>query len=356
MSGENIQRERLPLLVTGLPGLPGYNSFHYLRHRYGDGVIGLKPRHTRALDYGGVYAINAEDRADFQALFERYRFRTVIDASGCCALKSCEFNPQLAELINVDFGHRIAQQARQYGARLIRFSTDLVFDGGGSGQYCEEDPVCPITVYGQTMARAETAILAAHPEAVLLRLPLPMGPSLNGHAGAIDWIGHRFSHGNAATLYYDEIRSNIYIQDVLAVIEFFLRQEHSGIFHLGGPLPLSLYEIGQIVNKVGDYPPALLKGCWRRQAAPLPPRVGDVSMDMGKLYGLLPPGTIRAWPLAVDFRPTDRDWHLRRDQPVAEGAIGAELYGYNWDKEARHPLRWHGNPAYIDHTEDTGAN
>ena len=345
MSGDNILRERLPLLVTGLPGIPGYNSFHYLRRRYGDQVIGIKPRHTRALDYRGVYAISAEDEEAFQALFERYCFKTVIDASGCCALKSCEFNPGLAELINFDFGRRIAQQAQRHGAALIRFSTDLVFDGGGAGRYREADPVSPITVYGQTMARAETAIRQEHPDAALLRIPLPMGPSLNGHAGAVDWIEYRFSHSSAATLYYDEIRSNIYIQDVLSVIEFFLRHFHAGLFHLGGPLPLSLYEIGQIVNKLGNYPPALLKGCRRHEAAPLPARVGDVSMDTSEIHRLVPRQMIRAWPLEEKFRPTDRIWHERRARPFAAGTIAAQLYGYDWSEDGRHPLNWHGRDA-----------
>ena len=138
--------DKLPLLVTGLAGVPGLNSFFYFRKKYGMATVGIKPGHTAALDYPEVFGISAEDRVDLDRLFDAYRFKTVIDASGCCALKSCEYNPRLARLINEDFGRRVGAQAQRFGARLIRLSTDLVFDGAGAGGYREEDAPSPITV------------------------------------------------------------------------------------------------------------------------------------------------------------------------------------------------------------------
>ena len=38
-----------------------------------------------------------------------------------------------------------------------------------------------------------------------------------------------------------------------------------------GRVRLTLYQIGQIVNRVGGYDPHLLKGCPRREAGPIPP-------------------------------------------------------------------------------------
>ena len=91
----------------------------------------------------------------------------------------------------------------------------------------------------------------------ILRISLPMGVSFNGHAGAIDWIQSRFKKGKPATLYYDEIRTPTYtdclnplLADVLA------RRDITGLFHAGGPRRLSLFQIAQIVNRVGGYDPA----------------------------------------------------------------------------------------------------
>src|SRR5438045_3968490 len=41
---------RLPLLITGITGVAGYNALHYFRARYPARVIGIRPRQTRGLD------------------------------------------------------------------------------------------------------------------------------------------------------------------------------------------------------------------------------------------------------------------------------------------------------------------
>ena len=342
-----ISNIHLPLLITGLPGVPGYNFFHYFRKYFGDQVIGIMPTHTVGLEGPGTCRINAEQTTALEQLFSTYKFKTVVDASGCCALKSCEYNPQLANLVNYEFPIQISIQAKKYKAQLIRFSTDMVFDGIATEAYNESARLCPVTVYGKTMAKAETAILSEYDHSAIFRIPLPMGPSLNGHAGAVDWIEHRFKHGNPATLYYDEVRSNLYIQDVIAVVEWFVENFHTGIFHLGGPLPLTLYEIGQVINKLGNYDATLLKGCLRQEAAPIPPRIGNVTLDSTKILHLLPANMIKAWPLDECYRPTGRDWHVERQKPLPADTIKAALYGYNHTSNLRSPLNWYGKPAYF---------
>ena len=341
-----IDNGRFPLLITGLPGVPGYNSFHYFRKHFADQVIGIMPTHTTGLAGPGVCRINAEQTTVLEQLFRTYKFKTVLDASGCCALKSCEYNPQLANLVNYEFPVQLCLQAKKHDAQLIRFSTDMVFDGLADTAYREDSALCPVTVYGKTMARAEEAILSEYSHSAILRIPLPMGPSLNGHAGAIDWIENRFKHGRPATLYYDEVRSNLYIQDVIAVVEWFMESFHPGIFHLGGPLPLTLYEIGQIINKLGDYGAGLLNGCLRQEAAPIPPRIGNVTLDSTKILHLLPDDLIKPWPLDKRYRPTARNWHEERRTRFSQDKIKEELYGYNHTSDLRSPLNWHGRSAY----------
>ena len=124
-------------------------------------------------------------------------------------------------------------------------------------------------------------------QAAILRISLPMGPSFNRHAGAIDWIQSRFRHGRPATLYFDEVRSCTYTDDLNRVFERFLAGRQAGIFHCGGPRPMTLYQIAQIVNRVGGYDPHLLKGCPRIDAGPMPPRAGNVSMNSDKLIAAL---------------------------------------------------------------------
>jgi dTDP-4-dehydrorhamnose reductase len=310
----------LPLLITGIAGVAGYNAFHYLRSRYPGQVIGVRPTQTWRLKGEGVVGLDAEDRDGLRDLFRRHRFRAVLHSTGSCALKSCELDPAMAELVNVESASAMTECVREHGCRLVFLSTDLVYSGTLGRPYLETDPVDPVTVYGKTMATAERLVSEAVPTAALLRIALPMGPSFNRHAGAIDWIDSRFRNGRPATLYFDEVRSSTYVDDLSRVFEWFLAHDVAGLFHLGGPRPLALYQIGQIVNRVGGYDPALLKGCPRRDAGPMPPRAGDVTMNSEKLYRLLGYCPFNPWPGEEDLVPNDRHWHRHR-RPGEEGSF-----------------------------------
>jgi dTDP-4-dehydrorhamnose reductase len=303
---------RLPLLITGITGVAGYNALHYFRERYPGRVIGIRPRQTWGLRGAGVVALDAEDRIGMRELFAHHRFRSVLNCVGNCALKSCELDPAMARLLNVESAAVILESVRVHGSRLVHLSTDLVFSGKGAGGHVETDALDPVTVYGKSMSEAEGLIAGAVPGAAILRIALPMGPSFNRHAGAIDWIASRFRKHRPATLYYDEVRSCTYCDDLNRVFERFLAGAEGGVYHLGGPRPVALYQIAQIVNRVGGYDPALLIGCPRALAGPVPPRAGNVSMDSGKLIRLLGVNPFRPWPADDWFVPTDRLWHFHR--------------------------------------------
>ena len=321
---------RLPLLVTGVSGVAGWNAFPYFRRRHPGRVVGIRPTATRRLVGDDVIGLDTEDRAGLHALFERHRFRSVLNCTGNCALKSCELDPAMARRTNVDSAANLAEVSRRSGARLVHLSSDLVYSGKGAGGYVETDPVDPVTVYGRTMAEGERAVREIDPGATILRISLPMGPSFNRHAGAIDWIQSRFRHGRPATLYFDEVRSCTYTDDLNRVFARFLARDQAGLFHCGGPRAVTLYQIAQIVNRVGGYDPRLLKGCPRIEAGPLPPRAGNVSMNSAKLIAALGGDPFRPWPVGDELFPTDRHWHFTRpaDEPGGPACLAARLYRY----------------------------
>src|SRR5438445_301830 len=268
------QSARLPLLITGVTGVAGFNAFHYFQKRYPGRVVGIRPRQNVRLVGDGIIPLHIEDREGLHALFDRFRFGAVLNCLGNCALKSCELDPAMARLLNVESAVATVDNALRHGSRLVHLSSDLVYSGKGAGNYVETAPVDPVTIYGKTMVQSEE-LVRADAGAAILRISLPMGRSFNRHAGAIDWIQSRFRHHRPATLYFDEVRSCTYTDDLNRVFEFFLAGNARGLFHLGGPRAVTLYQIAQIVNRVGGYEPALLKGCPRLEAGPIPPRAGN---------------------------------------------------------------------------------
>jgi len=310
------------MLVTGLPGVPGWALFRYLQGKCPEAVFGIKPCANRDVRGDQVVSLDAEDFSGLRALFDRYRFRSVVDASGNCALKACTADPRLSRLLNYSFGVELARLAAEFGCeRYVRISSDFVFSGAaGVGGYHEECPTDPITNNGRDMLDAECDLLNLLPHAVILRIALPMDYAPGGVAGAIDWITTRFRAGRPATLYYDEVRSPIFGGDLCAVVQHSLGGAlPGGVYHCGGPRLMSLYEVGQVINAVGGYDPGLLQGCMRVEAGPFPPRVGHLGMDCGKITRLLPAGTLRPWPAQDCLVPSHVDWHYSVDRKLWGG-------------------------------------
>lgn len=319
---------RTPLLITGIAGVPGFNALPYFRARYPGQVVGLRQRDNLKLDAPDVVPCDAEDYDSLRRLFDQYQFQSVLDAAGYCALKACELAPDLAWRINVDGAKHILQAIAGTDVRLVRLSIDLVFSGDRPGGYVETDPTDPVTVYGKTMAAAEELLLAERPETCILRISLPMGISSNGHAGAIDWIQSRFRKDRPATLFFDEFRTPTYTDCLNELCELTLRNRLQGLYHAGGPRRLSLYQIAQVINRVGGYDPRLLFGMPRHEAGPLPPRAGDVTMDTCKLQQALGFDPFHPWPFDERLVPTHREWHFDRpsDEPGSPAWLAEVLY------------------------------
>jgi len=320
-------RPPLPLLITGVAGVAGYNAFHYFRRLYGERVIGIRQANNWPLQAPGIVACDIEDEKTLADLFGRHRFAAVLNCGGSCALKSCELDPQMAYRVNVQGLENLlnVMEAQAAAARLVHLSIDLVYSGTRGGGHVETDPPDPVTVYGKTMVVAEQQLLARRPDACILRISLPMGVSFNGHAGAIDWIQSRFIKSLPATLYFDEIRTPTYtdcLNDLLADV---LARELSGIYHAGGPRRLSLFEIAQIVNRIGGYDPDHLMGCPRVDAGPMPPRAGNVTLDCSKLTAALGYEPFAPWPLHEQHVPTHADWHRERHGDEGSPELLAEV-------------------------------
>jgi dTDP-4-dehydrorhamnose reductase len=305
----------LPLLITGVAGVPGYNAMAYFHAKFPGRVVGIRQADNGRLIGSGVVACNAEDREGLARLFDQYQFAAVLDCAGNCNLKQCEAAPEIAWRINVEGVKNLLSQTVPRGIRLVHLSCDLVYSGhDGRGGYVETDPTDPVTVYGKTMAAGEEIIAAEDPTAAILRISLPMGVSFSGHAGAIDWIASRFKKSRPATLYFDEVRTPTYTDCMNRLYETMLIGAWSGIFHAGARRRLTLYEIGQVINRAGGYDPNCLMGTLRHEAGPIPPRAGNVCMDCTKLIDALGCDLFDPWPYCDSLVPTHADWH--RDRPA----------------------------------------
>lgn len=258
--------------ITGAAGLIG----HYLRQlapRCAPGwrVVGL----TRAdLDLGDFAALRRRFAADRPAL--------VLHCAALSRSPACEADPALARRVNVEVTRVLADLAAE--ARLVFFSTDLVFDGRRGG-YTEEDPPNPLGVYATTKAEAETHVLK-HPRALVIRTSLNGGTSLTGDRAFNEQMRRAWEAGRPVRLYTDEFRSPIHAAVTARAVWELALQDVNGLCHLAGAERLSRWEIGRLLAaRWPQLHPRLEPGSVRDH--PGPPRPPDTSLNCARAQARL---------------------------------------------------------------------
>ncbi|MER0240865.1 SDR family oxidoreductase [Streptomyces sp. HSW2009] len=124
----------------------------------------------------GLVRVDATSASDVERLLDRDRPDVVVNCVGERRPAAWASTPDQARGRNVDAARVITESARQRKARLLHISSDYVFDGK-SAPYRPNDRPSPLNVYGRWKLLAEQVVLAACPDAAILRLPVLYGPA-----------------------------------------------------------------------------------------------------------------------------------------------------------------------------------
>jgi dTDP-4-dehydrorhamnose reductase len=112
------------------------------------------------------------DLADLDGIREtvrQVRPDAIVNAAAYTAVDKAESDAAAAHTINADAPGVLAEAADAAGAWLLHYSTDYVFDGGGSKPWEEADPTGPLSVYGRTKLEGEQRIAAQCARHLILR-------------------------------------------------------------------------------------------------------------------------------------------------------------------------------------------
>jgi dTDP-4-dehydrorhamnose reductase len=216
--------------VVGATSVLGWALVRSDRRRPGWSVRPCCNRHNRHPRTRGWSRFNTEDAEAWQAFFETHAVRRLIYAAGICDVDRCEADPAFAWTVNVR-GVECMLKALPDHVRLVHCSSDHVF-GGRTRPYLEADPPHPISVYGRTRVQAEAIVRSHRPDALIVRVGLPIGPSLDGRTGHLDWLRHRHARGLPMTLVADERRSAVWADAAAERIHDLAESSIEGIRHI----------------------------------------------------------------------------------------------------------------------------
>jgi dTDP-4-dehydrorhamnose reductase len=84
----------------------------------------------------------------------------ILNCAAFTRVDECETEKKLSERINVEGPRNLAQGAARYDKTIVHISSDFVFSGRKRmpQPYFEDDPMSPISFYGQTKMESEIAV------------------------------------------------------------------------------------------------------------------------------------------------------------------------------------------------------
>lgn len=147
----------------------------------GTGQVGLALREQPApRDLSLVFPergqLDLADRNSVTEAFSALAPGMVINAAAYTDVDGAESDPEAAFAVNRDGPAYLAEACDKTGIPLIHLSTDFVFDGTAGHPYKEDDPVSPLSVYGESKAEGEATVRDRLENHIIVRTAWVFGP------------------------------------------------------------------------------------------------------------------------------------------------------------------------------------
>ncbi|AKK02042.1 dTDP-4-dehydrorhamnose reductase [Corynebacterium epidermidicanis] len=151
----------------------------------------------------------------------------VINCAAYTAVDCAEAEVEQAWAVNATGPALLARACAAHDVPLVHISTDYVFSGLVA-EHAEDEPVAPLNVYGASKAAGELAVLAACPNAYVVRTSWVVGDGANF---VRTMLGLR-SRGITPSVVDDQFGRLTFADDLAAaLVELVDRHAEPGIYH-----------------------------------------------------------------------------------------------------------------------------
>lgn len=147
----------MKILVTGKTG------------QLGTALWSLAPKELADFVFSGREEMDLLDARSIEAHLNHVNPDWILNAAAYTQVDAAEEQRELAYRVNAEAPGVMARWCSENGRKLIHYSTDYVFDGGGSSFWKEEDASRPLNAYGWSKHEGEKAIMCWAPWHVVFR-------------------------------------------------------------------------------------------------------------------------------------------------------------------------------------------
>ncbi len=269
---KNKKRKRL--LVTGASGFLGWNICS-VAYKSWD-VFGVAFSNPIEVIGANVKVVDLTDSYKLKQLFVDVEPDAVIHAAAAADTSYCQINRNESHKINVDTSINIADLCMKRNIPLVFVSTDMVFDGLNA-PYKEEDPVCPVNIYGEQKVMAEKEMIKCYPEMTICRTSIMFGHHPEGSKNWFQKNVESMRMRRDVQLFVDEYRTFLSVRKAVSGLLLAIGNI-SGILHLSGDERVSRYDFARMVTGVFNINNVRLTPCFLREVPVAAPRATDLSL------------------------------------------------------------------------------
>ncbi len=173
----------------------------------------------------------------------------IVNCAAYTAVDRAEEEKRECALINTDAVKNLAAAADLLGAKIIHISTDYVFDGTNHRPYRESDKVNPISQYGTTKRKGETALLALAPESIIIRTAWLYSDTGHNFVKTILALAEK---QNEIRVVCDQIGTPTYARDLAEAVLAVLKSHQwvAGIYHFTDEGAASWYDFAKAILRI----------------------------------------------------------------------------------------------------------
>lgn len=228
------------ILITGSNGQLGNEmrvlSKEHARHTY---------FFTDVIEADDTYLLDITDKAAVSAFVEAHSIDLIVNCAAYTNVDKAEEDEATAQKINADALVVLGSQ----GVKVIHISTDYVFSGDEHVPCRESDPVAPHTAYGRTKYMGEKNLLAACPEAVILRTAWLYSIYGNNFVKTMIRLG---KEKERLGVVFDQIGTPTYAADLAWAIFTVIETPawHPGVYHFTNEGVCSWYDFTLAIHEL----------------------------------------------------------------------------------------------------------
>ena len=240
-----------------------------------------------------------------------------------CAAKTwvdgCETHVDEAKIVNHDAPALITKMAKSFGAKVVFFSTDYVFDGR-AGPYDEGAKTSPINVYGRSKLDAEKSVMGEDETALVIRTTVVYGPEERGK-NFVYQLASKLSAGETFACLDDQFSTPTYSRDLAKMVTRLVAKNCRGVYHCAGQEVMTRFQFATRVVRTLGLDESLLEKVSTAHLESRALQAGKIMAKRGLRLGLQVEKTMRELegfkPLSVEGSVCD--WLAR---PCGKSLLG----------------------------------